>query len=210
MSKTMQFYHDIITQKSYDFLQELKRQYKFILIGGWAVYFYARALKSKDIDIIVGYSELAKLKENQNVFKNERLKKYEIKTGEFDIDIYLGHYSDLGVDIADIEKSAIVKQGFLVPRLEVLFLLKLFAWQNRRGSVKGQKDEIDILSLAQLPEFDWQKYKQLVEKYNFGQHNRIFIELVKKKNEIKELAVNRQKMSKLRKMILGKLAAAKS
>lgn len=77
----MQYYHKLVTDKSYQFLQNLKRSYEFVLIGGWAVYLYTQALKSKDIDIIVDYKELAKLKENFDVFKNDRLKKYEIKTG---------------------------------------------------------------------------------------------------------------------------------
>jgi hypothetical protein len=40
---------------------------------------HSKALKSKDIDIIVGYDELEKLKNDFSVFKNGRLKKYEIK-----------------------------------------------------------------------------------------------------------------------------------
>jgi len=205
MDNPMEYYHDIITQKSFAYLQELKRRYDFILIGGWAVYLYTKSLKSKDIDIIVSYNELAKLKEVYDVFKNERLKKYEIKTGEFDIDIYLNHYSDLGVDIADIEKSKIVKEGFKVPGPETLLLLKLHAWVNRRGSSKGQKDELDIFSLAFLPEFNWKLYKPLVKKYEFSNQNKLFIELLKRKREIKELAINAQKMAKLRKGIFSEL-----
>lgn len=49
----MQFYNDIITQKSFAYLQILKKKYDFILIGGWAVFLYSRSLKSKDIDIII-------------------------------------------------------------------------------------------------------------------------------------------------------------
>lgn len=115
----------------------MKREYNFVLIGGWAVFLYSKSLKSKDIDIIVDYSILDKMKEKYEVAKNERLKRYEIKTGEFDIDIYLDHYSELGVDIAKITESAVVKGGFLVPKLEPLFLLKLFAWEKWCGSAKG-------------------------------------------------------------------------
>ena len=77
----MEYYHSLITQKSFDFLQKLRREFEFILIGGWAVFLYSHSLKSKDIDIIVDYSQLAKLKEIYNVAKNDRLKKYEIKKG---------------------------------------------------------------------------------------------------------------------------------
>ena len=201
-----QYYHEIITQKSFIFLQELKREYDFVLIGGWAVFLYSKSLKSKDIDIIVDYSTLAKMKEKYEVAKNERLKKYEIKTGEFDIDIYLDHYSELGVDIAKIAESAVVKDGFWVPKLEPLFLLKLFAWEKRRGSAKGQKDELDIFSLANLAEFDWGYYRRAVEESNLQKYGQMFVDLLKGKREIKELSINAQRMAKLKKQIIGEIA----
>jgi len=143
------------------------------------------------------------MKENMK-FENERLAKYEIKTGEFDIDIYLSHYSDLGVDIAEIEENAVIKDGFC-SKPELLFLLKLFAWDNRRGTAKGRKDELDVFCLARLPEFDWKYYRQMVKKYAFEEQHRRFIKLLKTTKEIKELAINQQKMAKLRKDILKKL-----
>ena len=45
-----EFYQDLITQKSFEALQNLKREFDFILIGGWAVFLYTKDLKSKDID----------------------------------------------------------------------------------------------------------------------------------------------------------------
>ena len=84
----MDYYHNLITEKSWKKLQELKRQHRFILIGGWAVYLYAKMQKSKDIDIICDYEELEKLRSKYDLIKNDRLKKYEIHAGEFDIDIY--------------------------------------------------------------------------------------------------------------------------
>lgn len=154
----MQFYHDLVTEKSFQLLRVLRRQFKFVLIGGWAVFFYTRALKSKDIDIMVDYGELSRLKEVYPVSKNERLKKYEIKRGEVDVDIYLPHYSDLGIPIERLTAFTVEREGFTLPVPEVLFLLKLYAYQSRRGSVKGKKDELDIFSLAFLPEFDWRQY----------------------------------------------------
>jgi hypothetical protein len=198
----MQFYHSIITEKSYEFLQDLKRDYKFILIGGWAVYLYTRALKSKDIDIIIDYPELAKMREKNEVFKNDRLKKYEIKTGEFDIDIYLPHYSELGIDAGDIQKKSIAREGFVVPELEMLFLLKLFAWRNRKGSAKGRKDELDIFSLVFLPEFDWKKYLVQIKKFGMGELHKDSAALIKNTSRIEELGINEQKMAKLKKIIL--------
>lgn len=203
----MPFYHNIITEKSFLYLQELKRKYKFILIGGWAVFLYSKNLKSKDIDIIVEYNELAKIKENfKLLYKNDRLRKYEISKGNFDIDIYVPHYSELGISIEEIQKTAVNKEGFIVPSVEILFLLKLFAWHNRCGSTKGQKDELDIFSLAMLLEFDWKKYLQFINKFNFYEYHKNFIHLLKNAKNIKELGVNEQKLSKVKKEIFRKLS----
>ena len=194
----MQFYTDIITQKSFIYLQGMKKKYEFILIGGWAVFLYAKSLKSKDIDIIIDYDGLAKIKETGEVFKNDRLKKDEISAGNFDVDIYVPHYSNLGIVAAEIKKQTADKEGFTVPVLEILFLMKLFAWHNRRGSSKGQKDELDIFSLAFLPEFNWEKYSEFVKEFNFLKYHQEFVELLQKTHSIKELGVNEQKMAKFR------------
>jgi len=201
----MQFYNDIITQKSFVYLQTLKKKYDFVLIGGWAVFLYSKSLKSKDIDIIIDYKVLAEMKKDGEVFKNERLSKYEINTGNFDIDIYVSHYSQLGIEIEEIKKIAIQKEGFIVPALEILFLMKLFAWHNRRGSSKGQKDELDIFSLAFLPEFDWKKYLEFVERFNFVEYGKEFAQLLKNTRSIKELDINEQRMAKFKKRISNEL-----
>ena len=201
----MQYYHDIITEKSFKFLQEFKQRFQFILIGGWAVFLYTHALKSKDIDVIIDYPELGKLKNEFEVFKNARLKKYEIKTGEFDVDIYLPRYSDLGIDTEEIKKSATVKGGFIVPQLEILFLLKIYAWKARRGSVKGQKDEADLFSLVSLPEFNWQKYKKFAADFKFEEECDLFVNLLKKTSKADVLGLNAQQFSKLKKNILSKI-----
>ena len=201
----MQFYNDLVTQKSFEYLQSMKKKYEFILIGGWAVYLYSKSLKSKDIDIIIDYEVLAKIKETDEVVKNDRLSKYEINTGQFDVDIYVPHYSKLGIDAEEIQNFVANKEGFDVPVLEALFLMKLFAWHNRRGSTKGQKDELDIFSLAILPEFDWKKYSKFVKKFSFSRYFEEFIKLLKSTHSLKELDVNEQKMSKIRKMILEEL-----
>ena len=154
----MQFYHDIVTDKSFHLLRGLKSKFSFTLIGGWAVFLYTQAMKSKDIDIIVDYGELSEFRQDYVLSKNERLKKYEIKQGEVDVDIYLPHYSDIGIPVERVSESSVSRGGFKVPQLEVLFLLKLYAYSARRGSVKGKKDEMDIFPRV-LPEFNWNKYK---------------------------------------------------
>lgn len=201
----MEIYHYLITEKSFKFLQTLRRRYQFILIGGWAVFLYAHSLKSKDIDLIVDYEELAKLKNDYDIVKNERLKKYEIKQDGVDIDIYLPHYSDLGIEIPRIQKKCVTREGFTVPQMEILFLLKLYVHQERQGSLKGKKDEIDILSLARLPEFDWSNYLKLAQAFDFKKEHRHFLTFLKATRRAPELGINDQQMAKLKKHILNQI-----
>ena len=127
----MEYYHNIITEKSFQLFQQLRRDYHFILIGGWAVFLYTHSLKSKDIDIVIDYDELEKLKKKFTVVKNDRLKKYEIKIDGIDIDIYLPFYSELGIPAEEIQKYAGTREGFTVPQIEILLILKQVACAGR-------------------------------------------------------------------------------
>lgn len=49
----MEFWNDIAIDKSFKILQELRKEFDFVLIGGWGVYFLTKAVKSKDIDMMV-------------------------------------------------------------------------------------------------------------------------------------------------------------
>src|SRR3990167_1979401 len=126
-----EFYHDLITEKSFEILKELRKKFKFILIGGWAVFLYTKSLKSKDIDIIIDYDELGKIKKEYDVSKNERLKKYEVKSGGIDIDIYLPYFSDLGLKAEQAQNYCQNLEGFFVPIPEVLLILKVYAYLDR-------------------------------------------------------------------------------
>lgn len=160
----MTYYHDIITEKSWKSLQEMKRRYNFILIGGWAVYLYTKGLKSRDIDIICDYETLQKLKTDYELIKNERLKKYEVHQGEFDIDIYVPFFSELGLPVENLQKMTTVKEGFSLITPEALLILKQKAHHDRAQSLKGEKDKIDIIALL-YNGVDMKKYKTLIKKY---------------------------------------------
>jgi hypothetical protein len=85
----MEFWNSDITEESWNKLQEMRKSFDFILIGGWAIYVYTKMHKSKDIDIIVDYDVLRSLGSLGKVQKNDRLHKYEIKSERFDIGVYL-------------------------------------------------------------------------------------------------------------------------
>ncbi len=200
-----EFYHELITEKSFKILQELRKKIRFILIGGWAIFLYAKTLKSKDIDIIIDYDQLEKLRKEYDVFKNERLKKYEIKIEEIDVDIYLPYFSELGLKTEEIQNYCRSLEGFTVPIPEILLILKIYAYQERKGSSKGGKDLLDIFSLLKGVQVNWEKYRELIEKYNFQILNKEFKNLISSQKALPELNLLSHKMSKLKKEILANI-----
>lgn len=198
-----QFYQNLITQKSFDLLKRLRQYYQFILIGGWAVFLYTQGLKSKDIDLIVDFETLSALKKKFELSKNERLKKYEIKQDGLDIDIYVPYFSDLGLPIEEIRERAVSLEGFRVPSLAALLILKQVAWLNRRDSVKGEKDKIDIISLL-LREVDWSDYKNLLNQVTIKENLLASLkDLLKQTTRVPELGVNNQGIAKLKRKIFS-------
>ena len=134
----MDYYRDIITEKSWATLQAMAKDYSFVLIGGWAVWLWTERLKSKDIDIVIDFSTLSKLKQRYHMTKNDRLKKYEAVDGPVQIDIYVPHWSVLGIPAEDILGMSIAKEGFRVLPPEALFVTKQIAYSARAGSVKEE------------------------------------------------------------------------
>lgn len=197
----MPYYHELVTEKSWQLLRELRRRHRFILIGGWAVYLYTKALKSKDIDIICNYEELDKFKAHYSMTKNDRLKKYEIKVEEIDIDIYVPFFSDLGVPVEMIEPRAQSLDGFHVPEREVLLLLKLKAWQDRGHSLKGEKDKIDIIALLRSG-VDFKKFKILIDSFRLEGYRDALVTLLEETMEVTELDLNVHQFSRWKKKIL--------
>lgn len=198
----MAYYHDLITEKSWDELKKLGKTIDFILIGGWAVYLYTKALKSKDIDVIVEYSELIKLKEKYELNKNERLQKYEARREEIQIDVYLPHYSNLGIPVEDLIKEKISLEGFNVIRKEYLIALKLFTLKSRGRTPKGKKDFLDLLSLFLTADFNKKIIIELVVKYKLNLSVNFFREMLSEYVEISEINLNRHLYKKLKTKIL--------
>ena len=163
----MDYWNDIITEKSWETLQKIRKlPISFILIGGWAAYLWTKLHKSKDIDIIVkNFDDLKYLKENYDLRKNDRLKKYEIKIEDIDIDIYVPYYSNLAIDINEISKHTTKIENFNVVSPETLLILKQGAEKDREYSVKGTKDRIDIVALLLFSEINFDKYRELLEKF---------------------------------------------
>lgn len=161
-----EFWNELLTQASWEKLQKMSQEFDFILIGGWSIYLWTGKHKSKDIDIIIDFKLLSQLQEKYRLIKNDRLKKYEIKFDEFDIDIYLPYYSKLTLPVSELFEFSVMVQGIKTIIPEALLILKQGAELERRYSVKGQKDEIDILTLLIYSGLDLDKYNKLIVRYD--------------------------------------------
>jgi hypothetical protein len=199
----MEFWHDVLIEKSWAVLLELRKRYEFILLGGWAVYLYTKALKSKDIDIIVDYNTLGLMGRELPLKKNERLRKYELLINDVEVDVYVPYFSNLGIPVEDVAANIRVLEGFKVPTPEVLLILKQAAEVERAGSVKGLKDRIDILALLIYSEIDFNTYLSLVNKYSLSSYRERLKNLVETADrEFKELGItNPRQIRLLRKKI---------
>ena len=160
----MEYWHDIQTTKSWEILKSLKGKFAFILIGGWGVYLWSHGQKSKDIDIIIDFQTLSKLKQTYDVRKNEKLRKYEIKIDDIDIDIYVKHFSNLTIPVEDVKSTKI--EGFDVAQLEYMLILKQGAELQRKDSEKGEKDRIDIMNMLLKCDVDFFEYVSILKSYD--------------------------------------------
>ena len=192
----MNYYRDQVTQKSWSLLQDLSRHYKFTLIGGWAVWIYTHQLKSKDIDVVVEFNQLEKLRQDYALVKNDRLKKYEISQAEIQIDIYVPHYSKLGLPTEQLISHSQIVDGFYMPTPEDLLQLKYVAYLGRAGSTKGRKDLVDIVSLLKLPYLNWSLIPKSV------------IKLAATQTTIPELNLNSHQFSRLKKTWMSHFTSA--
>lgn len=179
----MEHWHDLITEKSWKLLQELKGKFRFKLIGGWAVYLLTRAQKSKDIDVIVAMNELQRIKNLYELRKNDSLKKYEIKVNEIDVDIYVPFYSMLAIPLETVESQRV--EGFYVAKPEELLILKQSAELDRGHSEKGEKDRVDIMSLLLQSVVDLSRYKKILKNNSKEGLISSLLILVKNFNEYK-------------------------
>lgn len=204
----MNYYRNIITDQSWNMLTNLSKEVDFILIGGWAVWIYTKKLKSKDIDIIVSFDQLEKLKLSFPLTKNDRLRKYEIIQGSVQIDIYVPFWSDLGFPVDIIHTYSHIRDGFTVPWAEILLITKQIAYQARGGSAKGRKDMVDIVSLSLLPEISWTKYHKMLGKTGKLREKLLtqFKSLISSEIDLPELSINRHQYAKIKKRILPEIA----
>jgi hypothetical protein len=165
----MEFWNDMATNNSWKVLIRLKKEFEFVLIGGWACYLLTKTIKSRDIDVVVDFQTLENLRKRYSLKKTGFLRKYEMLIEQTSIDVYVPFYSKFPLPAEEIE-NGIEIEGFRIPRPEVLLILKQNAEFERGNSVKGQKDRIDIINLLINSQIDVPLYKDLLKKYSLNHY----------------------------------------
>ena len=203
----MDFWNDQLTEKSWNLLLEIKKQpFDFVLIGGWAAYLWAKLHKSKDIDIVLAsIKDIDYLKSQYDLRKDDNLKKYEIKFGEIGLDIYVPFYSKLAIPPEDIKNLSTKIENIMVAIPEALLILKQGAELDRKASVKGQKDRVDIMALLCFVDIDFKKYNELLEKYHLGNFRQRLKEIINGFAELQYLNLNPREFKLKKKELLKKI-----
>jgi len=166
-------WRDEIVDRAWSILIHLRGLSKFILIGGWAVYFWTRKLKSRDIDLCIDQDNFYRLqselqKENVFISRDPRLRRYEARFGDVEVDIYTPFQSNLIIPIGAMFSNRWFAniEGHDVAVPEVLILLKLQSAKERWSSEKGLKDRVDLLSLLLYSDWKPELLRELAEKFN--------------------------------------------
>jgi hypothetical protein len=200
-----EFWNSLLTEKSWNLLIKIAQEpFKFIVIGGWATYLWTKLHKSKDIDIVLmDIKDLDYLKQKYNLKKNNNLKKYEISFDEVDIDIYVPYFSRLLIPADNMKEYTTKTEGLTVIRPEALVILKQGAEIERKESVKGTKDQIDIMGLLFFSNFDLKIYFSLVKKYHLESYFSRLKNIVNNFNDYKYLNLNPREFKLKKKKIVS-------
>jgi hypothetical protein len=128
-------------------------------IGGIAVYAHAKAAAdelakfaamSHDADFMILLPDFADLRDVEVLTPNRRLGKQQFVKDGFEFDVYVEGQHNLPVPADEAIAASEVKSGLRVACLEHLLILKMKAYEDRKGSDKGKKDEDDVMRLLLL------------------------------------------------------------
>lgn len=127
-----------------------------VFIGGIAVYLHCinreetkgLAEFTHDADFYISLSDMADLRDVEEVVANRRLSKHQLIKRGFDFDIYTERHSALPVPYDQVRAHCVQYDILKVACLEHLMALKLEAYRERVSSSRGQKDAKDLIRLG--------------------------------------------------------------
>lgn len=126
-------------------------------IGGIAVYAHAAAsgmakfaAMSHDADFMISLPDFADLRDVEVLTPNRRLGKQQFSKAGFEFDVYVEGQHGLPIPADEAIAASELRSDLRVACAEHLLILKLKAYEDRKGSSKGEKDEDDLIRLLLL------------------------------------------------------------
>jgi len=82
-------------------------------------------------------------------------------------------------------------------------ILKINTYFERKGTIKEEKDLLDIFSLISQEKIDWTCYQQLIKKYHLEKTNQKLKEILLSVKALPELNLLNHQISRLKRKILS-------
>ena len=126
------------------------------------------------------------------------------------IEIYVPFYSKFVIPVEEVMKNTITIENFKIPRAEILLLLKQQAELERKDSIKGQKDRVDLICLLKSGLIDWNVYKNLVKKYELSDYSKRLETILRQaKDEFEYLGIkDLREIKKIKEKILKQMKSS--
>lgn len=183
-----QFWNEEQTRRSRELLNNLSKEVDFVLIGGWAVFMYARQQMSLDVNIAIAYDSLEYFRRYSiEDYKNARIK-YSIIEGTY-VDLFIEDFSDkdMPFPIKTVLDNHLNIEGIKVVDKELLLILKLWGY-FRADQQKIRKDILDVIALLLYGDINLERFRELVESYSIprGRSVNVLLEYIDKTPQVQD------------------------
>lgn len=125
--------------------------------------------------------------------------------GQVQIDVYLPHYSELGIPVQLLREKTRELEGFTLLAPDYLLALKIYILSQRARTPKGEKDFIDCLALLQSGVSDLKEVTTILKAHGLSESKDAFLKLLDEYRELPELDLNPHPLARLKKRILTTL-----
>ena len=188
INMTRQFWNEEQTQNSRNLLNRLSKEMDFVLIGGWAVFMYAKQQMSLDVDIALAYDRLEYFRRyGIEDYKNVRIK-YSIIDGTY-VDLFVEDFSDkdMPFPVKTILDNYLTIEGIKVVDRELLLILKLWRY-FRADQQKIRKDMLDVIALLLYGDINLSRFKELVDLHKVpkGRSINVLLEYIDKMPQVQD------------------------
>jgi len=167
------------------------------------------SLKPKQVvQAVVDFYEKYSANVHRGIYweSEQATEKYEAVRDVVQMDIYLPHYSHLGIAVAEIQQHTEDRESFRLIDPNYLFALKVYALAQRGHSVKGRKDFLDIISLHSAGICNLPFIATLLREHKLEKEKTEFVQFLHESTQLPELNISSHRYAKFKREILGGLS----